>query len=138
MDEPELMLASPLATQSRVDSIHCSTEAESGQPTPSPSVADWEAFGFDASEASDWGRANFDALEAAVALGDGFTFVSAVHVRSMLRRTAAAWRDAGLGSVEGLHWHQAGFTAKEALRWRARNHNVSSAGAIRDGYVKDE
>jgi hypothetical protein len=138
MDEPELKLARLLATQSRVDSIRCSTAAGSGHPTPSPSVADWEAFGFDVSEASDWGRANFDALEAAMALGDGFTLVSAVHVRPMLHQTAAAWRDAGLGCVQGLHRHQAGFTSKEALRWRARNHNVSSAMAIRDGNVKDE
>lgn len=138
MHEPELKLAGLLATQSRVDSIRCSTEAGSGHPTLSPSVADLEAFGFDVSEASDWERANFDALEAAMALGDGFTLVSAVHVRSMLRQTTAAWRDAGLGCVEGLHWHQAGFISEEALRWRARNHNVSLARAIRDGYVKDE
>ena len=55
MDEPELKLAGLLATQSRVDSIRCSTEAGSGHPTLSPSVADWETFGFDVSEASDWG-----------------------------------------------------------------------------------
>ena len=138
MDEPELKLAGLLATQSRVDPIRCSTEATSGHPTLSPSVADSEAFGIDVSEAFDSGRANFDALKAAMALGDGFTLVSAVHVRSMLHQTAAAWRDAGLGCVEGLHWHEAGFTSKEALRWRPRNHNVSSARAIRDGYVKDE
>jgi hypothetical protein len=138
MDEPELKLAGLLATHSRVDSIRCSTETGSGHPTLSPSIADWEAFGFDVPGASDWGRTNFDALEAAVALGDGFTLVSAVHARSMLHQTAAAWRDAGLGCVEGLHWHQAGFTSKEALRSRAGNHNVSSAMAIRDGYVKDE
>jgi hypothetical protein len=138
MDEPELKLAGLLATQSRVDLIRCSTEAGSGHPILSPSVADWEALGFDVSEASDWGRANFDVLEVAMALGDGFTLVSAVYGRSMLHQTAAAWRDAGLGCVEGLHWHEAGFTSKEALRWRPRDHNVSSARAIRDEYVKDE
>jgi hypothetical protein len=99
---------------------------------------DWETFDVDASEASDWGRAGFDAFEAALALGDGFNLMSAVHERSMLHQTTAAWRAAGLGCVEGLHWHQAGFTVKETLQWRARNHNVSSAMAIRAGYVKDE
>ena len=39
-DEPELKLAGLLATQSRVDSIRCSTEAGSAHPTLSPSVAD--------------------------------------------------------------------------------------------------
>jgi len=138
MGEAELKLADLLATQSRVDSIRCSTEAGSGHSTLSPPVADWEAFGFDVSEASDGGRANFDALEAAMALRDGFTLVSAVPVRATLHQTTAAWRDAGFGCVEGLHWHQAGFISKEALRWRTKNHNVSSAMAIRARYVKDK
>ena len=98
---------------------------------------DWEALGFDASKASDWGHVGFDAFEAALALGDGFNLMSADHVRSMLHQSAAAWREAGLGCVEGLHWHQAGFTVKEELRWRASHHTVSSAMAIRDGYEKD-
>jgi hypothetical protein len=101
-------------------------------------LPDWEAFDFDATQASDWGRTGFDAFEAALALGDGFNLTSAVHVRSLLHQTATDWRDAGLGCVEGLRWHQAAFSVKEALRWRARNHSVSLAMAIRDGYVKDE
>jgi len=98
---------------------------------------DWVTFGF-GPQASDWAQAGFDAFEAALALGDGFNLMSAVHERSMLHRIAADWRDAGLQSVEGLHWHQAGFNVKETLRWRATNHSVSSAMAIRAGYVKDE
>ena len=98
---------------------------------------DWEALGFDASKASDWGHVGFDAFEAALALGDGFNLMSADHVRSMLHQSAAAWREAGLGCVEGLHWHQAGFTVKEALRWRASHHTASSVMAMRDGYEKD-
>jgi hypothetical protein len=101
-------------------------------------LPDWETFGFDAAQASDWGRKGFDAFEVALALGDGFNLMSAVHECSLLHQTAADWRDAGLRSVEGLHWHQAGFSVKEALRWRATNHSVSSAMAIRAGYVKDE
>jgi hypothetical protein len=101
-------------------------------------LSDWEAFGFDTAPASDWATAGFDAFEAALALGDGFNLTSAVRERSLLHQTAGDWIDAELRSVEGLHWHQAGFSAKEALRWRARNHSVSSAMAIRAGYVKDE
>jgi hypothetical protein len=103
-----------------------------------PALPDWEAFGFDATQASDWARAGFDAFGAALALGDGFNLVSAVHERSLLHQIAADWGDAGLRSVEGLHWHQAGFRVKEALRWRSTNHSISSAMAIRAGYVKEE
>jgi len=95
-------------------------------------------FGFDAAQASDWALEGFDAFETALALGDGFNLMSAVHEHSMLHRMAADWRDAGLRSVEGLHWHQAGFNVKETLRFRATNHDVSSAMAIRARYVKDE
>ena len=105
---------------------------------------DWQTFGFDAAQASDWAHAGFDAFEAALALGDGFNLMSAVHERSMLHRIAADWRDAGLRSVEGLHWHQSGFIVKITLRSRATNHSISTATAtatataIRAGYVKDE
>jgi len=99
---------------------------------------DWEMFGFDAAQASDWALEGFDAFETALALGDGINLLSAVHERSMLHRMAADWRDVGLRSVEGLHWHRAGFNVKETLRFRATNHDVLSARASRDGYVKDE
>jgi hypothetical protein len=100
--------------------------------------SDWATFGFTAAQASDWARAGFDAFEAALALGDGFNLVSAVHERSLVLRVAADWKGADLRGVEGLHWHQAGFRVKEALRWRSTNRSISTTMAIRAGYVKDE
>ena len=100
--------------------------------------SDWTSFGFNATQASDWARAGFDAFAAALALGDGFNLESAVHERSLVLRVAADWKGADLRSFEGLQWHQAGFRVKDALRWRSTNHSISSAMAIRAGYVKDE
>ena len=99
---------------------------------------DWGAFGLDPATAADWGREGFDAFQAALAHGDGFNLVAAVHLRKMVRRLALAWKDAGTELVEDLRWHRAGFTAKEANRYRARNLDVWTALAIRNGYLKGE
>jgi hypothetical protein len=99
---------------------------------------EWDAFGFSESETIGWKHVGFDAFEAALAHGDGFIPVSAAHSQRMLHKVAAAWRDAGLDSLEGLRWHQAGFRGpSDALRWRANDRDVASAMAARDGYLKE-
>jgi transketolase len=56
MDDAELTLAGQLATQLRVDSIRCSTEAGSGHPTSSLSAADLMAVLLVGHLRYDWDR----------------------------------------------------------------------------------
>jgi hypothetical protein len=99
---------------------------------------EWDAFGISRSETIGWKHVGFDEFEAAFAHGDGFIPASAAHSQRMLHKAAAAWRDAGLDSLEGLRWHQAGFRGPaEALRWWANDRDVASAMAARDGYLKE-
>jgi len=87
---------------------------------------EWDAFGFSESETIGWKHVGFDAFEAAFAHGDGFIPVTAAHPRRLLHQAAAAWRDAGLNSLEGLRWHQAGFRGpSDALRWRENDRDVA-------------
>ena len=98
----------------------------------------WGAFGVHPAQVAGWEMLGFDPFEAAMAQGDGFTPAIADHYLRQLRTTADRWKQVGLDSRDGLHWHQAGFNVKETLRFRATNHDVSSAMAIRARYVKDE
>ena len=99
---------------------------------------EWGASGFSESETTGWKHVGFDAFEAAFVHGDGFIPSSAAHSQRMLHKAAAAWRDAGMDSLEGLRWHQAGFSGpSDARRWRANDRDVASAMAARDGYLKE-
>lgn len=96
----------------------------------------WAAFEIPQLEIEGWKSASLSPFEAALAHGDGFTPLIAVHYRRQLRRTAAAWQRAGLGTKEGLFWHRAGFTAKEAVKWRDAGVSLDAARALQHGYNK--
>ena len=104
---------------------------------PDPARADWEALGVPLAEVTRWETLDFGPFEAALAHGDGFTPLSAVHYRRQLRKTADGWRRIGLATRSGLGWHRAGFGAKEATRWRSLGVDVDAARRRRDGYHPD-
>ena len=104
---------------------------------PEPSDEGWEVFRVPLAQVKEWKSLDFGPFEAALAHGDGFTPLNAVHYRRQLLKTAESWRRIGLDSIEGLGWHRAGFGTKEAIRWRSRGVDIETARGLRDGYRHD-
>lgn len=94
----------------------------------------WESFGFEPEGAAGWVALGFGPFEAALAHGDGYTPMFAEHYVGPLRKIAASWLNAGLGTPDGLRWHFAGFTAREATRWRALAVDLETARRRRSGF----
>ncbi len=96
--------------------------------------ARWSDLGVPSDDIAEWRAHGFGPFESALARGDGFTPVTAMHCRRQIRRTARTWVNQGLDSLEGLRWHQAGLTATDASRWRSQGVDVATARTRRDGY----
>ena len=96
--------------------------------------ASWEELGIDNAAIGAWDAIGFSPFEAALAHGDGYTPMMAVHDRRQLQKAARPWVQRGLDTLEGLHWHRAGFGVKEAMRWRTRGVDVKTARDRRPGY----
>jgi len=101
-----------------------------------PDSEAWAELEVPQREIEGWKSAGLSPFEAALAHGDGFTPLIAVHFRRQLRKTSAAWQRVGLDTKEGLSWHRAGFTAKEAVTWRDAGVSLDAARASQDGYNK--
>lgn len=102
-------------------------------------LALWEELGIDGAAVGAWDAIGFSPFEAALAHGDGYTPMMAVHSSRRLKRAARPWAQRGLDTLEGLHWHRAGFGVKEAMRWRTRGVDVKTARdhrpGLRDGSI---
>lgn len=94
----------------------------------------WEEFSIPPAEVEGWKALDFGPFEAALAHGDGFTPLNAIHSYRQLAKRAAGWRRVGMDSVEGVAWHRAGFGVKEAVRWNLAGVDVQTARRRRDGY----
>ncbi len=99
--------------------------------------AAWVDLGVHAEDVAAWKAEEFGPFDAALAQGDGFTPLIAIHYRRQLRRITRTWVRQGLSSLEGQRWHQAGFAAADALRWRAQGVAVVTARIRRDGYERE-
>lgn len=94
----------------------------------------WEELGIDSGAIGAWEAIGFSPFEAALAHGDGYTPMMAVHYRRQLQKAARPWVQRGLDTLEGLHWHRAGFGVKEARRWRTSGVDVKTARDRRPGF----
>ena len=97
-------------------------------------TASWEHLGVPLDRVAEWEAIGFGPFEAALAKGDGFTPLNAVHYRRQLQRVAGSWLRNGLGTTEGLEWHRAGFAVREAIGWRRQGIDVETARARSSGY----
>lgn len=104
--------------------------------SPEPESETWAEFEIPQLEIKGWKTAGLSPFEAALAHGDGFTPLIALHYRRQLRKTAAAWQRVDLDTKEGLFWHRAGFTAKEAVKWRDAGVSLAAARASQHRYNK--
>ena len=113
------------------------TEAEG---EPAPEQENWEEFGFEPAAATGWKELGFGPFAAAMAHGDGYTPMFAVHYKGPLQKMATSWMRADLGTPEGLRWHLAGFAAKATVRWRELGVDVEAARTQRSahGRVADQ
>lgn len=93
----------------------------------------WDELGVPASDVEQWKAIGFGPFQAALARGDGFTPLIAVHraYKHQFTRTEAAWRRSGISPTESLRWHRAGFAPKQAARYRAAGVDLNTARASR-------
>jgi hypothetical protein len=106
------------------------------KPDEEPGLAgeQWETFGVDPSQVTGWKAIGFGPFEAAMAQGDGYTPLGALHYERQLSKVATSWARVGLDTSEGLGWHRAGFAAKNASQLRAFGVDLGAARARRTGY----
>lgn len=96
----------------------------------------WTELGIPKGDVEAWQAIGFGPFEAALAFGDGSTPLIAVLHPHPLLKTAAAWKQAGLGTAEGISWHRAGFNVKEAIEWRQAGVSLNEARILQRPYGK--